>query len=100
MVSASEQGAPSSASLINIRIQEKNRVEAYSPCCDFAYLDDYWLPTLPELPPSYKKARRGSNAPSVALTIEKTIDSLNAKLRDLSCKIHGKLQTPVATNTN
>jgi hypothetical protein len=34
----------------------------------------------------------------VALTIEKTIDSLNAKLRDLSCKIHGKLKTPVATS--
>ncbi|TEB36562.1 hypothetical protein FA13DRAFT_1622993 [Coprinellus micaceus] len=45
-------------------------------------------PHSPELPPSYKKTSRGSNTPSVALTIEKTIDSLNAKLRDLSCKIH------------
>ncbi|KAF5338342.1 hypothetical protein D9611_012459 [Ephemerocybe angulata] len=65
-------------------------VESYSPCCDFTYVvdgdDQGWLPS--ELPPSYTTTGESANDHSVAQTIDDTVDSFNAKLRELSCKIH------------
>lgn len=92
----------SSASLNGLSFQEKDHIETYSPCCDFTYVvdsDDQWLRPISELPASYGK-ESSIPLPSVAHTIEKAVDSLNAKLRELSCKIHGEIQTPVATTAS
>lgn len=65
-------------------------IQSYSPCCDFSFAtdEDDWLPS--ELPPSYATPGQRMTGSTVAHTVERTVDSLNAKLRDLSCKIHAR----------
>ena len=73
--------------------QLKEGVQYFSPHCDYSCSpsSEWW--TLSESrPPSYSaKEPTPTDADSVTATIERTLDNLNPKLRDLSLKIHGIL---------
>ena len=60
------------------------------PHCDYSYSphDKWWTSARP---PSYSVAKEPISAADneVAATVERTLDELNPKLRDLSLKIHG-----------
>lgn len=58
--------------------------------CDYSYSppNEWWTSARP---PSYSTAKEPFSAvdDEVAATVERTLDNLNPKLRDLSLKIHG-----------
>jgi hypothetical protein len=71
--------------------QQKEGILYLSPQahCDYSYSppDEWWTSARP---PSYSAKEPFSAADNeVAATVERTLDKLNPKLRDLSLKIHG-----------
>ncbi|KAG2011851.1 aminoacylase 1-like protein 2 [Coprinopsis cinerea AmutBmut pab1-1] len=71
----------------------KEHPPCWSPCCDFSSKGGgLWSPVSQlESPPSYSVSQRGTDSNtdiSVVSTIEQTLDSLDAKLRELSLDLH------------
>lgn len=70
--------------------QQKEGILYLDPHCDYSYSppNEWWTSVRP---PSYSAAKEPLSAvdEEVAATVERTLDELNPKLRDLSLKIHG-----------
>jgi hypothetical protein len=72
--------------------QRKEGIWYLDPHCDYSYSppSEWWTSARP---PSYSAAKEPLSAldEEVAANVERTLDELNPKLRDLSLKIHGNI---------